>query len=138
MDWKRNVIKMTQFKEAREQRIDATFFPPVTEGALSQWEKENEVALPAEWRTFYLQSNGMEAQKGVLRPLLPMEEFEVLPKSCSLENAWVQIGKSSTHRYYLNLGLSATVWRVEEFSSDSEFFAASLTLYLKAVFQGKS
>lgn len=139
MNWKREIIKLTEMDAARASKTDSTFFPPVSEEQISDWEKKNEVQMPPEWASFYLQSNGLEARKGELVPLLPLEECSVLPRGCSLENPWIEIGKSPTHRYFLNLDRdSPTVWRVEEFGSEKEFFAANPANYLKAVFQGKS
>ena len=138
MDWKREIIGMTQCEAAKANKIDATFFPALTDSEIAEWEMEHAVTLPDQWRSFYLQSDGMEAQKGELLPLLPLKNCVVLPVSCSRDHAMIEFGIGQTHRYYLNLGLSQSVYQVENFGCEEQFFAASLRLYLKAVFAGKA
>lgn len=69
---------MTQYPEAVELRADATFFPAVSELELDQWQSDHGLVWPAEWREFYLQSNGMEARKGEWLPILNLADVRIL------------------------------------------------------------
>ena len=125
---------MTQYREAMELGIDATFFRPVSEGELMEWERTHKIELPPAWRELYSQTNGVEACSGKIETVLPLDKCEVLPKGRSLEFPWVEFGKTELHRYFINTG-SDTVYRIN--GSEPEFFASTLGQYLKLIFQGK-
>ncbi len=135
-DWKRDLIELTQLPAARERKIDATFFPRVELDALERWQTQVSCNLPDEWRSFYLQSNGMEAQKGGLNPLLPLEDCSLLENACGFEHPWLEFGSSLEHRFFVRLSDSPAVFRVEKLGSDEEFFARNLWEYFEKLFRG--
>ncbi|MFT5465749.1 MAG: hypothetical protein ACI8UO_000844 [Verrucomicrobiales bacterium] len=136
MDWKREIITLTELPEARERKLDSTFFPALTKSEIADWERTNETSLPADFRSFYLESNGMEASRGELQAVLPLEQCQILPDGCERPVPWLEFGRSQTHRYFVSLGESQTIYRVAEFGSDEEFFARNLREYFANVFRG--
>lgn len=71
-DWKPFIIGLTEGAAARAGKIDASFFPPVSERRLSDWEARHGHKVPGEIRGFLLQSEGLEAARGLLWPVLPL------------------------------------------------------------------
>lgn len=128
---------MTEFPEAREAKIDSTFFPPLSGAEIDSWEASNDLSLPEALRSFYLQSDGMEAQKGILIPVLGLQKCVVMPAGCRLEKPWIRFAAIESWFYFYNLATDS-IFRVEEFgSSEPEFFARSLTEYFEKVFRAR-
>ena len=138
MNLRRQIIALTELPEARERKLDSTFFPALTESEIASWEQANGECLPTGFRSFYLESNGMEAGRGELNPILPLEQCQILPQGCELPDPWLEFGRSPTHRYFVSLGDSPTIYRVGKFGSDEEFFARNLREFLANVFRGRS
>lgn len=136
--WKAEIIALTEGAKARASKIDASFFPPVIEDRLAAWEMDHEVALPGEIRSFLLQSDGLEAARGLIWPVLPLGRWEVIDDPCASAHPWIRFGESATHRYLLSLGHSPSIYRHETFGSDEEFFAPTFRAYLGKVFQGEA
>lgn len=136
--WKADIIALTEGPEARAAKIDASFFPPVSEGRLAAWETDHEIALPGEIRSYLLQSDGLEAARGLMWPVLPLARWEVIDDPCASAHPWIRFGESATHRYLLSLGHSPSVYRHETFGSDEEFFAPTFRTYLQKVFRGEA
>lgn len=136
--WKTEIIALTELPEARRHKIDASFFPPVEEELLSLWETEKNVTIPGEIRSFLLQSDGLEAARGELWPVLPLANWEVIDDPCASPHLWVRFGTGRDHRYLLSLGHSPSIYRHEYFGSEETFFASGFRHYLKKVFRGES
>lgn len=136
--WKPEIIALTELPEARQQKIDASFFPPVSEGPLCNWEADHEVTLPDEIRSYLLQSDGLEACRGELWPVLPLAQWEVIDDPCASSHPWIRFGAGREHLYLLSLGHSASIYRHERFGSDEAFFAPGFRAYLKKVFRGEA
>lgn len=136
--WKADIIVLTEGPEARAAKIDASFFPPVSPGVLAGWEAENRIALPEEIRSYLLQSDGLEAARGVVWPVLPLARWEVIDNPCASAHPWIHFGESATHRYLLSLGHSPSIYRHETLGADEEFFAAGFRRYLQKVFRGEA
>ena len=136
MSWKSQIIQLTELPEAQKQKIDATFFPPLSTAEISGWESEHDVQLPEEWRSFYRESNGMEAKRGEWQPIFPLEDCRILPMGCERPVPWLEFGLAAGFRFYVGLGQSVTVYRVAEFGSEEEFFGRNLTEHLRNLFRG--
>ncbi|MDF1850564.1 MAG: hypothetical protein P1U85_07020 [Verrucomicrobiales bacterium] len=135
--WKATIIEWTEHPKARERKIDASFFPPVPESDLTQWEDRNEVQVPDEIRGYLLQSNGLEAQKGEIWPVLPLGDWEPIENECSHPDPWIRFGETQDFLYLLSLGHSPSIYRYARFGSDEEFFAPSFSQYLQKIFRGE-
>ena len=136
--WKPEIIALTELPEARRQKIDASFFPPVSEDHLHAWEAARDVTLPGEIRSYLLQSDGLEACRGELWPVLPLAQWEVINDPCAAAHLWIRFGTGREHLYLLSLGHSPSIYRHERFGSDEEFFAPGFRQYLKKVFRGET
>jgi len=136
--WKPEIIALTELPEARRQKIDASFFPPVPEDHLRAWETGQDVTLPGEVRSYLLQSDGLEACRGELWPVLPLAQWEVIDGPCAAGHPWIRFATGREHLYLLSLGHSPSIYRHERFGSDEEFFAPGFRSYLKKVFRGES
>ncbi|MEM7011257.1 MAG: GNAT family N-acetyltransferase, partial [Verrucomicrobiota bacterium] len=135
--WRSKLIALTELPEARAKKLDVTFFPALTEAEVAAWESKHEVSLPKELREFYLESDGMEAGIGQLKPVFPLGDCDVLPQGCELPAPWLEFGRTAQNRFFISLGDSAIVHQVEEFGSEPEFFARSLAEYFKHLFSGR-
>lgn len=135
--WKATIIEWTGHPEARARKIDASFFPPVPKSRLEKWEKENEIQIPEEIRSYLLVSNGLEAQRGETWPVLPIEDWEILLDECSCPHPRIRFGETQEFRYLLSLGHSPSIYRHARFGSEEEFFAPSFPRYLEKVFRGE-
>jgi len=138
MNWKPHIIRLTESEKARAGKIDASFFPPVEESRLAEWEQKNEIYLPQEIRSYLLQSEGLEAQRGEAWPVLPLDQWDVLRDGCASAAPWVHFGETASHRYLLSTGHSPSIYRCETFGSNEEFFAATFSRYLELVFRGEA
>jgi hypothetical protein len=136
--WKPEIIALTELPEARRQKIDASFFPPVSEDHLRAWEAAQDVPLPGEIRSYLLQSDGLEASRGELWPVLPLAQWEVINDPCAAAHPWIRFGAGRDHLYLLSLGHSPSIYRHEHFGSKEAFFAAGFRAYLKKVFRGEA
>lgn len=135
--WKPHIISLTEGKAARERKCDASFFPPVQEAALSSWESDHDLTLPDEIRSFVLQSDGLEAQRGEIWPVLPMRQWDVIRDECLAPHPWIKFGETEEFVYLLSLGHSPSIYRHARFGSDEEFFASSFGRYLEKIFRGE-
>lgn len=136
--WKADIIALTEGPEARAAKIDASFFPPVPEERLAAWETERGAVLPEEIRSYLAQSDGLEAARGLLWPVLPFARWEWIDDPCASAHPWIRFGESATHFYLLSMGHSPSVYRYERFGSDEEFFASTFRAYLAKVFRGEA
>lgn len=133
-DWKPWIISLTESPAAREAKIDASFFPPVPEATLAEWEAENGGLVPPELRSFLLASDGLEAQRGEIWPVLPLAKWEFLDCGCVSADPWIRFGETKEFLYLISLGEGCPIYRHERFGSDEQFFAAGFTKYLEKVF----
>lgn len=136
--WKPEIIAFTELPEARQQKIDASFFPPVSEDRLSAWEATHHLSLPDHIRSYLLQSDGLEACRGELWPVLPLAQWEVIDDPCASAHPWIRFGAGRDHLYLLSLGHSPSIYRHPRFGSNEEFFAPGFRQYLKKVFRGEA
>jgi len=136
--WKSDIISLTELPQARQGKIDASFFPPVSPNHLTAWELDQAVSLPEEIRSFVLQSDGLEACRGEIWPVLPIAQWEVIRDECASAHAWIRFGEGRDHRYLLSLGHSPSIYRHETFGSNEEFFAPGFRAYLTKVFRGEA
>ncbi len=136
--WKTEIIALTEGPEARSAKIDASFFPPVGKGVLSDWEIRHRIIIPEEIRSYLLQSDGLEVARGLIWPVLPLALWEVIDDPCASAHPWIRFGESATHRYLLSLGHSPSIYRHETFGSDEAFFASGFRAFLQKVFRGEA
>ncbi len=136
--WKADIIALTEGPEARAAKIDASFFPPVPSDRLEDWERGHGTDIPEEIRSYLAQSDGLEAARGLIWPVLPLARWEFLDDDCACSHPWLRFGESATHFYLLSLGHSPSIYRYECFGSDEEFFAPSFRAYLAKVFRGEA
>ena len=137
-NWKPWIISLTELPQAREAKIDASFFPPVSEESLSEWEVKHEAMVPPELRSYLAKSDGLEAQRGEIWPVLPMAKWEFLDCGCVSPAPWIRFGETQEYRYLLSLDDRELVYRHETFVSEEKFFAASFSKYLEKVFANEA
>lgn len=137
-EWKPFIIGLTEGGAARSGKIDASFFPPIHEATLDNWETLHGREVPVEIRGFLLQSDGLEAARGLLWPVLPLAKWELIEDPCASAQPWIRFGESGSHRYLLSLGHSPSIYRHEIHGSDEEFFASGFRAYLEKVFRGEA
>lgn len=135
--WKPHIIGLTEYPEARASRIDASFFPPVTEARLREWEQEREVRVPEDLAGFLLQSDGLEAQTGWMWPVLPLPEWEVFFDGCQGAQPWVRFGRSREGHYWWSPGCGTSIYRTDLSGGDPEFFASGFHRYLELLFRAR-
>lgn len=138
MDWKPWIISLTELPAAREAKIDASFFPPVSEASLAAWESEHGSCIPRELRSFQFESDGLEAQRGEIWPVLPMSKWEFLDCGCVSPDPWIRFAETLKFRYLISLDDRGLIYRHETFGSKEEFFAASFSKYLEKVFANEA
>lgn len=136
-DWKAIIISMTEGAIARDLRIDASFFPPVSTEQLSLWEGKHRLSLPDRIRSFLTISNGLEAHEGRIWPVLPIEDWIVFHDECVGKHPWLVFAETDEYRYLQATGDSEAIYRCSRFGSDEEFFAATFEKYLEQVFRGR-
>lgn len=135
--WKSEIIALTELPEARDLKIDASFFPPVAPGRILDWELQNQVGMPGEILSFMLQSDGLEASRGEFRPVLPLDQWEVIRDACASAHPWIRFGEAGEYRYILSLGHSPSIYRHERFGSDETFFARDFRQFLRKIFRNE-
>lgn len=135
--WKTEIIALTELPEARALKNDASFFPPASPEQILTWEQRNGVTVPGEIRSFIQQSDGLEAGRGELWPVLPHAQWEVVRDECASSHAWIRFGEGGGHRYLLSLGHSPSIYRHERFGSDETFFARDFRQFLRKVFRNE-
>lgn len=133
--WKSRILELTEHPQARDAKIDATFFPPVLEEDLLGWEEKHEVPIPESVRTFLAESDGLEAGRGELWPVLPLAQWQVFHDECSSPEPAIRFGESESCLYLLSLGRTASVYRQRKGEAEEEFVAASFERYLEQVFR---
>ncbi len=138
MNWKPWIISLTEQHLAREAKIDASFFPPNSMASLEEWESENGAAVPCELRSFIETSDGLEAQRGEIWPVLPLAKWVLIDCGCISSGPWIRFGESQDFRYLISLDGRGLVFRHETFGSKDEFFAASFTKYMEKVFANEA
>ncbi len=136
-DWKAQIIRLTEAPEARAEKIDASFFPALTPETLNTWESEHAV-IPETIRSFLLQSDGLEAARGGLWPVLPLAQWEYIDDLCISGHPWIRFGETKDWRYLISLGHSPSIYRHEKAGSDEEFFTTGFSEYLEKVFRGQA
>jgi hypothetical protein len=136
--WKPTVIALTEGVGARAGKIDASFFPPVQEETLSEWEVRHRVLVPCEIRSYLLESDGLEVARGWIWAVLPLSRWVVIDDACASSQPLIRFGECATFRYLLSLGHSPSVYRHEILGSDESFFAPSFRAYLEKVFRGEA
>tara|TARA_R110000850_G_scaffold260906_3_gene388637 strand:- start:294 stop:710 length:417 start_codon:yes stop_codon:yes gene_type:complete len=137
MRWKPFIIALTELPQARERKIDASFFPMVLSDQLERWESTHAHPIPEEIRSFMSQSNGLESQCGLMWPILPLEKWEFIHDECASAHPWIRFGETAEFRYLISLGHSPSIYRHATFGSDEEFFASTIPSYLEKVFRGE-
>ncbi|MDF1824949.1 MAG: hypothetical protein P1U68_09925 [Verrucomicrobiales bacterium] len=135
--WKPYIISLTEAPAARERKCDASFFPPLPLAGLREWEKKWNLVLPDEITSFLLQSDGLEAQRGEIWPVLPFKQWEVISDLCLAPHPWIRFGETEEFFYLLSLGHTPSVYRHGRFASDEEFFASGFKKYLQKIFRGE-
>lgn len=135
--WKPHIISLTEGSRARERKCDASFFPPVSNEALRAWEDRNEITLPGEIRSYLQQSDGLEARRGEIWPVLPLRQWEVIHDACLSPHPWVRFGETEEFLYLLSMGHSPSIYRYNRYGSDEEFFAPGFGDYLEKIFRGE-
>lgn len=135
--WKPEIVALTESPAARAGKIDASFFPPVSEATIAAWENQNGGAIPDEIRSYLLASDGLEAARGELWPVLPFRQWEWIDLPCASAHPWIRFGEGREHLYLISLGHSPSIYRHERFGDDLEFFARSFRAYLEKVFEGE-
>lgn len=136
--WKPEIIALTESPAARAGKIDASFFPPVSEAIIAAWEIQNGGTIPDEIRSYLLASDGLEAARGELWPVLPFRLWEWIGLPCASAHPWIRFGEGREHLYLISLGHSPSIYLHERFGEDLEFFAKSFRAYLEKVFEGES
>lgn len=134
MDWKPWIISLTELPAARGAKIDASFFPPIPKETLAAWETEHGAEIPPLIRSFLERSDGLEAQRGEIWPVLPLAKWEFLDCGCASPDPWIRFGETKEFRYLISLDGRGLIYRHETFGSNDEFFTASFTKYLEKVF----
>lgn len=135
--WKPKIIEWTEQPEARARKIDASFFPSVPESRISEWESQNDAHLPDEIRSYLLVSDGLEAQRGEIWPVLPLRDWEFISDPCISDHPWIRFGETIDYRYLISLGHSPSIYRHAKFESSEEFFASSFSGFLQKIFRGE-
>lgn len=137
-DWKPWIISLTEFPAARKAKIDASFFPPANGETIKSWESDHAIVIPPQLRSFLEASDGLEAQRGEIWPVLPLEKWESIDCGCISAAPWIRFGETQAFRYLISLGEGYPVYRHETFGSKEEFFAGSFEKYLGKAFRNES
>lgn len=136
--WKTEIIALTEKDEARERKIDASFFPPVPGIELAKWEAKYEAEIPDEIRSYMEQSDGLEAQRGEIWPVLPLPQWTYLDDACACADPLIRFGETEEYFYHVSLGHSPSIYRAGRFGSSLEFAASGFRKYLELIFQGRA
>ena len=135
--WKPHIIRLTEGPAARARKCDASFFPPVSEETLADWESENSIPLHWEIRSYLTQSDGLEAQRGEIWPVLPLAQWIVIEDECVAPSPWIRFGETENFFYLLGTDSGSSIYRSAKFGSVAEFFSASFKNYLELIFRGE-
>ncbi|MEC5125741.1 hypothetical protein VSU19_03200 [Verrucomicrobiales bacterium BCK34] len=134
--WKKEIIALTELPAAKERKIDASFFPPVGEESIQSWEQENSGTIPSEIRSYLCQSDGLEAQRGEIWPVLPLAQWTLIDDACACSEPVIRFGETGDYFYHVSLGHSPSIYRAEKFGSKLQFAAASFRKFLELIFRG--
>lgn len=137
-NWKAYIIRLTELPAAIEGKIDASFFPPVSEENLSKWETEKGHTIPEEIRSYLAQSDGLEAREGELWPVLPLQKWILIDDPCASSVPIIRFGETGKHTFCLSLGHSPSIYREEQSGPREEFFSPRFSDYLERIFLGKA
>jgi|GEM_PF-467471 len=135
--WKKDIISLTELATAREGKIDASFFPPVKEERLQKWEAENAREIPVEIRSYLSQSDGLEAQRGEIWPVLPLAQWMLIDDACACAEPMIRFGETDDYLYHVSLGHSPSIYRAEKLGSSLHFATASFRKFLELIFRGE-
>ena len=134
--WKKDIIRLTEHPAAKAGKIDASFFPPVEENRIQKWEEKNDRKIPDEIRSYLSQSDGLEAQRGEIWPVLPLVQWILIDDACACAEPMIRFGETEEYLYHVSLGHSPSIYRAGRFGNKLEFAAASFATYLEQVFRG--
>jgi hypothetical protein len=137
VSWKKDIISLTEHPAAKEGKIDASFFPPVDEKRIEAWEKENVRKIPDEIRSYLSQSDGLEAQRGEIWPVLPLAQWTLIDDACACAEPMIRFGETEDYLYHVSLGHSPSIYRAEKLGSSLHFATASFQKFLELVFRGE-
>lgn len=135
--WKKEIIALTELPAAKAGKIDASFFPPIEEGKIEVWEIANSQTIPEEIRSYIKQSDGLEAQRGEIWPVLPFSQWTLIDDACACAEPMIRFGETEEYFYHVSLGHSPSIYRSERFGSSLHFAAASFFKFLEQIFRGE-
>ncbi|MDA7920998.1 SMI1/KNR4 family protein [Verrucomicrobiales bacterium] len=138
VSWKKDIISLTEHPAAKAGKIDASFFPPVEESRIQRWEKENARKIPDEIRSYLCQSDGLEAQRGEIWPVLPISQWILIDDACACAEPMIRFGETEEYLYHVSLGHSPSIYRAERLGSSLHFATASFRKFLELVFSGRA
>ncbi len=138
ISWKKEIIALTEHPAAKAGKIDASFFPPVSEEAIQSWEIQQSRKIPGEIRSYLAQSDGLEAQRGEAWPVLPFSQWDLIDDACACSEPMLRFGETEEYFYHVSLGHSPSIYRAEKFGSRLEFATASFRKFLELVFRGEA
>lgn len=135
-NWKAKIMDLVANLAIQSQKIDTLFFSAVTETKLHGWETKH-ASIPDEIRSFLAQSDGLAADRGLLKPVWHLEQWEHIDDLCISGHPWVRFGEDEEYFYLLSLGHSPSIYRHAKDGSDEEFFASGFLSYLEKFFRQK-
>ena len=138
LSWKKEIIALTEHPAAKAGKIDASFFPPVSEETIQSREATYERNIPGEIRSYLAPSDGLVAQRGEMWPVLPFSQWELIDDACACAEPMLRFGETENFFYHVSLGHSPSIYRAEKFGSRLEFAAASFRKFLELVFRGEA
>jgi len=136
-DWKSRIIRMTEHPAARASKIDASFFPPASKSLLAEVERRSGFDIPPEFRDYLAVSDGLEAQRGEIWPILPLSRWKWIDDLRAVPVPAFRFGESPRFRYLVFTDDSPTIHRHDIAGAEVEFFARNLTQYLEKIFRGE-
>ncbi|MEM1295239.1 MAG: SMI1/KNR4 family protein [Verrucomicrobiota bacterium] len=134
--WKPHIISLTEHPQARARKCDASFFPPVAEQAILQLEKEGAFQIPSQLRSFIGQSDGLEARRGEIWPVLPTGQWSGLPTDSAGKEATDFVGFGETDRgsYLFSVSQSEVIFQRTTPEAEVVPFAQDFCEYLNKIF----
>ena len=106
--------------------------------AIHKWETENDRNIPEEIRSYLLQSDGLEAQRGEIWPVLPLAQWILIDDACACAEPMIRFGETEDYLYHVSLGHSPSIYRAERLGSSLHFATASFRKFLELVFSGRA